>query len=84
VIAPCTAVAHLAGGLGLPAWVALSRPGDWRWFAGRDDSPWYPTLRLFRQERIGDWENVFGRMAGELEKIVADRARDLTVAAGAA
>jgi Flp pilus assembly protein TadD len=84
VVAPCTAVAHLAGGLGAPIWVALSRPGDWRWFADRDDSPWYPTLRLFRQGRLGDWDGVFGRMADALREIVAGRARPLTVAAGAA
>jgi Flp pilus assembly protein TadD len=84
VVAPCTAVAHLAGGLGVPVWVALSRPGDWRWFADRDDSPWYPTLRLFRQGRLGDWEGVFGRMAEALREIVARRAGPLTVAAGAA
>jgi Flp pilus assembly protein TadD len=84
VIAPCTAVAHMAGALGVPVWVALSRPGDWRWFTGREDSPWYPTLRLFRQSRVGNWDGVFGQMADELRKIVARRAEPLTLAAGAA
>ncbi len=66
VISPCTAVAHLAGGLGARVWVPLSYVGDWRWLARREDSPWYPSLRLFRQTRIGDWEPVFLRMAAVL------------------
>ena len=73
VISPCTAVAHLAGGLGLPVWVALSYVGDWRWLSVREDSPWYPTLRLFRQPTHGDWESVFRRMAGELREHLASR-----------
>ena len=63
VIAPCTAVAHLAGGLGARTWLALSAVGDWRWLFRRADSPWYPSLRIFQQPRIGDWEPVFRRMA---------------------
>ncbi len=66
-----TATAHLAGALGVPAWVALPTLVDWRWLLGRDDSPWYPTLRLFRQKTLGDWEPVFGRMAAELRKRMA-------------
>ncbi len=68
VIAPDTAVAHLAGALGVPVWLALPFACDWRWLADRDDSPWYPTMRLFRQERWGDWDEVFQRMAGELRR----------------
>ncbi len=71
LIACDTAVAHLAGALGVPAWVALPSDPDWRWLLGRDDSPWYPSLRLFRQDRPGDWEAVFDRIARELPRQVA-------------
>jgi Flp pilus assembly protein TadD len=74
VIAPCTAVAHLAGGLGARTWVALSFVGDWRWLSRREDSPWYPSLRLFRQARLGDWEAVFRRMAQVLAPELRSRA----------
>jgi hypothetical protein len=66
VITSDTAIAHLAGGLGVPVWVAVPAVPEWRWLLGREDSPWYPTLRLFRQARPGDWEGVFARMATEL------------------
>jgi tetratricopeptide (TPR) repeat protein len=66
VVTADTAIAHLAGALGVPVWVALSKITDWRWLVGRDDSPWYPTMRLFRQESLGDWQGVFRRMAAEL------------------
>jgi tetratricopeptide (TPR) repeat protein len=58
-----TAVAHLAGALGVPVWVPLSVGPDWRWMLDRDDSPWYPSMRLFRQRQLGEWSEVFGRMA---------------------
>jgi Flp pilus assembly protein TadD len=61
-----TSVAHLAGALAVPVWVALPFAPDWRWLRERSDSPWYPTLRLFRQEAPGAWEGVFGRMAAAL------------------
>src|SRR5205085_4235399 len=61
-----TSVAHLAGALGLPVWVVLPYAADWRWLLGRSDSPWYPTMRLFRQSRFGDWVEVFERLAGEI------------------
>jgi hypothetical protein len=70
VIACDTAVAHLAGALGVPVWVALPRASDWRWLLDRDDSPWYPTMRLFRQTRGGDWDEVVARIAAELSKRV--------------
>jgi ADP-heptose:LPS heptosyltransferase len=53
-----TSVAHLAGALGLPVWIMLQHSADWRWLLDRDDSPWYPTARLFRQKCAGDWEDV--------------------------
>ena len=59
VITPDTAVAHLAGGLGLRTWVGLCSVGDWRYPHGRDDTPWYPTMRLFRQSKLGEWDGVF-------------------------
>jgi hypothetical protein len=66
VITPDTSVAHLAGALGVNAWVALPQVADWRWLSGRSDSPWYPSLRLFRQTATGDWAGVFARMAAAL------------------
>jgi FkbM family methyltransferase len=54
-----TAIAHVAGALGVRTWVALSHVPDWRWLLDRDDSPWYPTMRLFRQREVGEWGNVF-------------------------
>jgi hypothetical protein len=62
VISVDTAVAHLAGALGVPVWLALPRTASWHWLIGRDDSPWYPTARLFRQTQRGDWDDVFRRM----------------------
>jgi tetratricopeptide (TPR) repeat protein len=63
-----TALVHLAGALGRPAWVALSYAADWRWLLGREDSPWYPTVRLFRQAEPGQWPEVFERVAGALQR----------------
>jgi tetratricopeptide (TPR) repeat protein len=62
VITLDSALAHLAGALNRPVWVALKQVPDWRWFLGRDDSPWYPGMRLFRQTREGDWHGVFAAM----------------------
>lgn len=61
--------AHLAGALGVPVWTLLHAGADWRWMKGRDRTPWYPTMRLFRQQRGGEWAPVIARVAGELEKL---------------
>ena len=66
VISPDTSIAHIAGALARPVWVALKHVPDWRWMLGRDDSPWYPTMRLFRQDKPGDWRGTFERMRREL------------------
>jgi tetratricopeptide (TPR) repeat protein len=68
VVTSDTAVAHLAGGLGVPVWVAIPYAPDWRWLLEREDSPWYPTMRLFRQTAPGDWEGVFRRIRRELRR----------------
>ncbi len=75
LVACDTAVAHLAGALGVPVWLALPTTPDWRWLTGRDDSPWYPTMRLFRQERLGDWDDVVRRVAGALKDVAEGRTR---------
>ncbi len=64
-----TSIAHLAGALGRPAWLLLSFAPDWRWLQERDDSPWYPSLRLFRQTRPGDWKDVIARVERELARL---------------
>jgi Tfp pilus assembly protein PilF len=66
VVTSDTSIAHLAGALGRPVWVALRAVPDWRFMLGRGDSPWYPTMRLFRQAADGDWTTVFGAMAEAL------------------
>jgi hypothetical protein len=62
VISVDTMVAHLAGALGVPTWTLLKRDADWRWMADRGDSPWYPTMRLFRQRSLGDWTPVLAEV----------------------
>jgi tetratricopeptide (TPR) repeat protein len=66
VITTDSALAHLAGALGRPAWVALKYVPDWRWFQGRTDSPWYPGMQLFRQSSLGDWAGVFAAIHARL------------------
>ena len=66
VVAPNSGVAHLAGALGAPAWLAMHFFPDWRWPGNREDSDWYPTLRVFRQKAAGQWPEVFQRMAAAL------------------
>ena len=62
-----TAVVHLAGALGVPAWLAVSAASDWRWLERRTDSPWYPSVRLFRQKKQDEWAPVFAAMTAELD-----------------
>jgi hypothetical protein len=73
VVSVDSVLGHLAGAMRKPCWVALTFSGDWRWLIGRVDSPWYPTLRLFRQQSHGDWPGVFHWMAEELARQIADR-----------
>ncbi len=69
VITSDTSIAHVAGALGVPVWVALQFSPNWRWLLERDDSPWYPTMRLFRQSRFGNWDDVFADMAQQLRSL---------------
>ena len=69
VITIDSALAHLSGALARPVWVALPLNADWRWMQKRPDTPWYPSVRLFRQTLFGDWDAVFGQMASELRAI---------------
>ncbi len=68
VISVCTGPAHIAGAMGKPVWTLISEPPDLRWLTGREDSPWYPTMRLFRQRVPGCWDDVVERVAGELAR----------------
>jgi len=73
VVTSDTAIPHLAGALGRNVWVALSAVPDWRFMLDRLDSPWYPTMRLFRQRKVGQWEPVFEKIAGSLERFAGER-----------
>jgi tetratricopeptide (TPR) repeat protein len=68
VISCCTSIAHLAGALGRPVWILLDYNADWRWLEDRDDSPWYPTAKLYRQADSGDWGGVADRVAVDLRR----------------
>ena len=73
VVTSDTATPHLAGALGVPIWVALKRVPDWRWMLAGEQTPWYPTMRLFRQTTAGDWESVFSEMARALQTVMQSR-----------
>jgi ADP-heptose:LPS heptosyltransferase len=77
VITVDTAMAHLAGALGKPVWIMLSKAADWRWMIDRSDSPWYPTARLFRQKMPGDWDPVLADAATALEEWLQSGAETL-------
>ena len=74
VITIDTSVAHLAGALGRPVWTLLSFDADWRWLLDRNDSPWYSSMRLYRQARLGDWAPVIEEVAENLHILVRDQA----------
>jgi Flp pilus assembly protein TadD len=76
VIAVDTSLAHLAGAMGVPVWVAMPLASDWRWLTGREDTPWYPTMRLFRQKKLGEWGEVIERMAEALAELVVTQTAD--------
>jgi hypothetical protein len=73
VVTSDTSIAHLAGALGRPTWVALKHVPEWRWMLGRRDSPWYPTMTLYRQSARGQWTDVFAAMAADAAKLAGGR-----------
>jgi ADP-heptose:LPS heptosyltransferase len=62
--------AHLAGALNVPVWLMLPVKADWRWMEERSDSPWYPSMRIFRQEKQGDWASIIEQAGSELQKLI--------------
>src|SRR5262249_61058781 len=79
IITSDTSIAHLAGALARPTWVALKRVPDWRWMLDREDSPWYPTMRLFRQPEKEDWTSAFAVI--ERETSIASRCAKMSATA---
>lgn len=73
IITSDTSVAHLAGALGVPVWVVLKHIPDWRWLLDRADSPWYPSMRLFRQDTAHDWRSAFAKIESALNAILMDK-----------
>ncbi len=74
VISIDNSVAHLAGAMGKPVWVFLSKSPDWRWLLDREDTPWYPTARLYRQSTLGNWTEVISRVERDLTELIARNA----------
>ena len=74
IITTDTAIGHLAGALGRPVWLLLATNPHWPWMLKREDTPWYPHTRLFRQREAGAWQDVFERMAHRLNAVVRDGA----------
>jgi hypothetical protein len=66
--------AHLAGALNVPVWVMIQAEADWRWMEKRSDSPWYPSMKLFRQEKQGEWGSVIRRIVSDLKTMVSVKA----------
>ena len=73
IVTSDTSIANLAGALGLPAWIVLKRIPDWRWMASGEETPWFPTLRLFRRARTQEWRELLQQIARELESRVAQQ-----------
>jgi len=80
IISCDTSLPHVSSGIGRPTWIAINHVPDWRWMLDRDDSPWYPTVRLFRQPEKGDWKSVFANMERELRALLRGPASSRTVA----
>ena len=78
VISMDTAVAHLAGALGKPVWLLISTAGDWRWLCDRDDSPWYPTMRIFRQKKFNDWNNLMEHISLQIKNLTTKKSQKLS------
>ena len=77
VITSDTAIAHLAGALGVPTWVGLKQTPDWRWLLDRQDSPWYPSMRLYRQKRSNNWDDVFEDIQADIKRVINGEALHL-------
>ena len=71
VVTVDTSMGHLAGALGKPAWILIPKAADWRWMLDREDSPWYPSVRLFRQQKPGAWDEPMGRLRAALREVLA-------------
>lgn len=75
VVSVDTAIAHLAGAMNVPVWLLTSALSDWRWLHDRSDSPWYPSMRIWRQQQLGDWAELVSRVSSELQRRATDSPR---------